>query len=149
MAQSITPTAALKGGGGLLEAYGSYASGVAARKRGELQQTLNEESATQVVAAAQRDALEERRRAEILASRALAVAAASGGGASDPSVANLIADIESEGAYRAAVAMYQGESKARQLKYEGALAKWEGKMQQRAANIGALSSLAKGAVGFL
>lgn len=64
-------------------------------------------------ATSQREASEYRRTARLTASRALAVAAASGGGASDPTVTKIISDITSEGAYRAALALYEGEEEAR------------------------------------
>lgn len=75
-----------------------------------------EERAVEVKAASQREMLEERRRKELVASRALAVSAAGGGGALDPTVVDILADIEGEGAYRESVAMYQGEQEALDLR---------------------------------
>jgi hypothetical protein len=78
---------------------------------------------------AQRAALEERRKASILASRATAVAGSSGGGVNDPSVQNLIGDIQGEGAYRSAVQLYQGDESARQLRTTASNARITGYVQ--------------------
>jgi hypothetical protein len=78
------------------------------------------------MAASQRVALEEYGKADNVASRALAVAAASGGGASDPTIINLISDIKGEGAYRASVALYEGEQQARDMKIAAATRRIEG-----------------------
>lgn len=98
----------------------------AAAKEFEAQQ-LEQEAGT-AIAIAQRQKAEEARTARLVASRALAVAAASGAGASDSTVVNLIAGIKGEGAYRGAVAMYEGEERSRKLlmgadarRYEGAV----------------------------
>lgn len=110
-----------------------------------------EEQAGQQKAAAQRSAMEERRRARLVASRAQALAAGSGAGVSDPTVANLLADISGEGAYRAAVELYEGEEAARQLGMEGAARVQRGLTEQQAERnrasaleTGALTSLISG-----
>lgn len=72
------------------------------------------------VAASQRQALEEHRQADLVASRALAVAAASGAGVSDPTVVDIISRTKGEGAYRAAVALYEGEERSRSMRVAGA-----------------------------
>lgn len=69
--------------------------------------------AGQTRAASQRNAFEERRMAALLASRTLAVAAGSGAGASDANVVTTLNQIYMEGAYRSALAMYEGEEQAR------------------------------------
>lgn len=61
-------------------------------------------------------------------SQALARAAASGAGASDPTVMHLIAQTAGEGAYRAALAMYQGEAQARVESLQASAARTEGNM---------------------
>ena len=85
-----------------------------------------ETRAIQDVAVAQRSAQEEQRRSRIIQSRALALAAASGGSASDPTVVNIISDLAGEGAYRSAVAMYEGEDQARTDRMAAAAARYEG-----------------------
>lgn len=144
--------------GTLLEARAQRSQGKAAQQIGQAQQGAAEFRAAQLdqvagqsVATAQRVAQEERRQARLLASRALAVAAAGGGGASDPTVSRIIADIEGEGAYRAAVALYEGEDQARKARmgaaaerYEGQLAAVSGQNASQAGNIMAASSLLTG-----
>jgi len=89
----------------------------------------------------QRRALEEQRQAELLASRALAVAAAGGGGADDPTVSKIIADIRGEGAYRAALQMYDAEEQSRKLKFEGKMAEFIGKEEYETARMEAIGTL--------
>jgi len=64
-------------------------------------------------ASSQRRSIEERRGARLAQSRAVALAGASGAGTDDPSVVNLVADLEGEGEYRALTALYEGETEAR------------------------------------
>jgi hypothetical protein len=61
-----------------------------------------------------------------MASRALALSAAGGGGTNDPTVVNIIGDIEGEGAYRQAVALYQGEQNALRLQEGARISRAEG-----------------------
>lgn len=82
-------------------------------------------NAGQAIAAAQREAMEQERQARVYASRALAVGAATGS-ATDPTVMNVIADIEGVGALRKATALYQGEEKARQLRMGADVRRLEG-----------------------
>lgn len=104
----------------VLQAGTQMEAGFRAQKRGYIQKELNDVAAGQVIAIGQRKALEEKRQSELMASRALAIAAA-GGAAQD--IDYLIADISGEGAYRANLAMYDAETEAERLKYEGKLAK--------------------------
>ena len=124
--------------GGAIQTYGLLKAGSRAEKRGKAQKLLYDIAAGQTVAAGQRAALEERRQGQLMASRALAIAAA-GGAAQD--VDNLIADINGEGVYRANVAMYEAETEAEKLKFEGLLAEQTGKEQKRASRIGALGTV--------
>ncbi len=93
-------------------------------RRAEVYRKFNEWNAEReaglAIAASQRTALEERRQADLVASRGLAVAAASGGGVSDPTVINTLARTKGEGYYRASVALYEGNAKARALRVAGA-----------------------------
>lgn len=113
--------------GTVLSASEEQQAGYRSMRRGKVQKALNEVAATQEVAVGQRKALEAGRQADLMASRALAVASA-GGAAQD--IDNLIADISSEGVYEANVAMYEAESKAEKLKYEGVLAERYGREEQ-------------------
>lgn len=148
----------LQGGGSFLQSWGLMESGKAARLQGERAQAAAEFEAMQAerdagtaVAIAQRQAAEERRQAGLQASRALAVAAASGGGVSDPTIVNLIAATRGEGARRAAVALYEGEAKARKLRLEaaatrvsGADALAEGSARRQGYNLAALGATVRG-----
>lgn len=75
--------------------------------------------AKQAIAFSHKEAFEQRRAAGLLSSRALAIAAASGAGASDQTVVQLISEVNAEGAYRSALAMYEGEESARSYTVAG------------------------------
>lgn len=148
----------LYGVGTAFDVMGQLQSGRMARIAGERQQVAaefsawaREHQAGQVIAIAQRQAMEEQRQGEMQASRALAVAAASGGGVSDPTIMNLLANIKGEAVYRANVALYEGEARARQLRLEalagratGAEEVVEGLRQERAYQTSSVGSLIKG-----
>lgn len=85
-----------------------------------------EEQALSETATAQRAAFEEQRKSRILQSRAMAVAGASGGGVSDPTVVDIISDLAGEGAYRSAVAMYEGGQRTKGARQAAAAARYEG-----------------------
>lgn len=119
---------------------------IAAAEGKAQQQALNyqaqqkEIQAGQERAASQRTAAGKRKEAALMGSRGLAVSAASGAGALDPTVVNLLGDIEAEGEYQALMDMYGGEQSARNLesgaelsRYEGRMAKAAGKAKQKAA----------------
>lgn len=121
------------------------------REAGGYQAEQLQINAGQAQAASQYAAADVDRRTKLLASRALAVAASSGGGASDPTVVNAIAGIASEGAYRRAVAIYQGDDAARRLEMQAESTEYEAKnrsaAEKRAAYsgfLGAGTSLLKG-----
>lgn len=131
--------------GGVTSVLGRFMDARNARQYGKAQQAYAEQTAKQVFASSQRDAMEEKRRAKLLASRALAVA---GGGASDPTVMNVIADIEGEGAYRAAMEIYGGESQADKIRTQGAFAAMQGKQASRRYTTQALASGVKSYVDY-
>lgn len=84
-------------------------------------------------AASQRSAFEERRMAGLLASKTLAQAAASGAGASDANVVNTLNQIYMEGAYRSALALYEGEEQARSYEVSAQARRLSGKSASSAA----------------
>lgn len=149
---------ALQVGGSLLQFAGAQKSSAAAQEAAQRTAQAKQYEAAQMdvqagqeVAASQRGAMEQKRMADLAASRALALAAASGGG-TDGNVANIIASITGEGAYRSLVSLYQGESKARTLKmaadakrYEAGVAIEEGSQKAEAYQTAGLASLASGA----
>lgn len=167
MAWPMIAALALQVGGSLISAKGQKDAGKAANKQAQ-QAAQNEAVAAefearqadylagQAKAVAQREAHEQRKSAGLLASRALALAAAGGGGASDPGVVDIINNIYSEGAYRSALAMYEGEEEARSLgisaqsrrlsgKSFGDARRAEGKSAVKAANTNMFSTLVSGA----
>lgn len=116
-----------------LSAYSSYAQGQQQKRQSEYMMQEKEFEAAQAeqaanaeMGAAQIRAAQEKRKSRIIQSRAMALAASSGGGASDPTVVNIISDLESEGSYRAAVAMYEGQDRARTLRLQAAGGIYEG-----------------------
>lgn len=133
---------ALMAVGTVLSASEEQQAGYRSMRRGKVQKVLNEVSATQEVAVGQRKALEVGRQADLVASRALAVASA-GGAAED--IDNLIADIHGEGVYEANVAMYEAESKAEKLKYEGSLAEKFGQETQAVSKTKSYATVLSGA----
>lgn len=152
--------------GNLDAAKGARAAGVASRALAQRQAIAQEFEAAQMeqqagqeIAASLRGAKEENRQAEYLQSRQLALAAASGASASDTTVVNLIARTAQEGSYRAALALYQGEDRARLLRmgaqgrrYEaditregGALTEKAYRLQAKGHKYAALASILTGA----
>lgn len=134
---------------------GASNTGAAARLNAQRQQQADEFEAQQleiqagqVVAAGQRGALEEERQARLVQSRAIAVAAASGGSVADPTVINILARSAGEGTYRAGVALYQGEERAREMRmqavgkrFEGQIAIEGGQARAQAARTQGITSL--------
>lgn len=111
--------------GTIIQMMGQLGQGRAARAQGDRARAAAEFAAWQAeqqaglaVAYSQRQALEVQRQGRLEESQILAVAAASGGGASDPTITRLIANNAGFTAYKSAVAIYEGEAKARELKME-------------------------------
>lgn len=127
------PLIALQAASLAINIYGSAKAAKLAKAVGRMRNRAAKQHALQVVAAGQRVSFEEQRQAELLASRAVAVAAAGGGNTDDPSISKIIEDIHGEGAYRASVAMYEAESEADRVRFEGRMAEMGG--EQEAKNI--------------
>lgn len=94
-------------------------------------------------AASQRDASQERKRSDYLQSRARSLAAASGAGASDPTIENIIAGLDSEGEYRALTALYNGEQQASGLELGSQVRRIEGRNARSASRYQAAGTLMK------
>jgi hypothetical protein len=141
--------------GGIMGLIGNRASGQAAKRAGQAQAveqqfeaTQLEQNATAAIAAGTRDLAAEQLRTDLLVSRGVAVAAASGGSVTDPTVAKLLSDLSGQGAYRGAMALYQGEERARQLnmaamgkRYEAGLSIQAGEDKQFAYNMKGMGEL--------
>jgi len=87
-----------------------------------------ESIAGQERASAQRTALLERRKQRLAQSRATALAAAGTGDTLDPSVINILGDLEAEGSLAARTAMWTGEERARDYESSAAMRRAEGEM---------------------
>jgi hypothetical protein len=124
-----------------ISAGGAIGGGIQARRMADVEGQQYDVAAGQQIAASQRTAMEQQRQSRLAQSRALAVAAASGGGASDVTVEHVIANIAGEGAYRSAVALFDGEEKARSLRMKGWAARETGASKERAGYIQGVSSL--------
>lgn len=92
-------------------------------------------------AVSQRQAQEERKRSKYLQSRATSLAAASGAGASDPTIDNIVAGLDSEGEYRALTALYNGEQQAQGLELGSKVRRVEGKNARQAGRYRAANTL--------
>jgi hypothetical protein len=97
-------------------AASSRVAGARAQVAAEFNAAESERQAGLAIALSQREAIEQRRLGDIEASRALAVAAASGAGAADPTIVRILSAAKGEAAYRANVALYEGEERSRQLR---------------------------------
>lgn len=116
----------------------SRAALVAARRRKaatEFEAQQFDINAGQQVAAAQRTASDNIFQAKLLNSRAIAVAAAGGGGVSDTTIVNNMARTTAMGAYRASVAIYAGEDRARTLRAQAGATRYQGDVALEAGDI--------------
>jgi hypothetical protein len=123
---------------------GAVAGGIEARQAAGFQADQLRINAGQAQASAQRSAIDIDRQTQMVVSRALAVAAASGGGASDPTVVNMIAQDAAEGAYRKAVALYQGDDAARGMKMQADAKEHEGAQSLVTGGLSGASNLLTG-----
>jgi hypothetical protein len=83
-------------------------------------------AATTAMASAQRQAMDSVTDKKLALSKVQAVAAASGGGATDTTVANVMSEIEQQGEYNKAVALFAGETEMNRLNDEAQSALIEG-----------------------
>jgi len=120
--------------GSMRSASSARSAGAAGRQAAEFEAAQLEQNAGQAQAAAQREALIERQRTALLVSRGIAVAAAGGGATTDPTVSNILEEIAAAGEYRAGVAIYQGEEKARVQRMQADARRNEGEALDAAGN---------------
>ena len=114
--------------GQIQQGQAAKAAGQAQAQSAQYQAALQEKSAKSIEqqaseerASAQRASIEQRRQGKLASSRAQTVAAASGAGALDPTIVNIMGDLDTETEYRALTAMYEGEERARGLETEAGL----------------------------
>ena len=110
-----------------------------------IQASQDDRDANIALAEAQATAAQERRRARLLRSRALAVAGASGAGISeDPTVANILGDLDKEGELRALNALYEGDYLAEGLRSGAETKRRMGKAYRSAGTLNSFGTLAEG-----
>ena len=131
-----------------VSAYGQYETGKAAKANADLVAIQQERQGKAAQAEAQREAIYERKRSQHLQSRARAVAAASGGSVSDPTVQNILGDIEDEGEFRALSALYSGDSDEALARLAAGSTRREGRAARRGAYLNAGSTILGGASDF-
>lgn len=131
-------------GGTILSTVGAIQQGNAAQASANYQAQQLDAQAKTERAVAQRQANEERRQKELVISRARAVGAASGGGQDY----DLLGDLEEEGEYRAATAMWEGEEAAKGRTNQANAARFEGKQAKKASRFKAAGTILGGATSF-
>lgn len=133
-----------KEAGGVLEAFGHIEAGRQANSDSRYLQKDYFSKANAELAAASVEVGRIRRMTRITESRARAVAAANGGDTTDEGVQQLVADIEREGEFQALSALYRGESRARDLRHAGRMARYEGKVAENQGRLSAITSVVRG-----
>jgi hypothetical protein len=126
-----------------------FQQGKTAAANQRLQAIQDEKEANASEVASQREAQNERRRAKILRSRALAVAGASGAGISeDPTIANILGDIDQEGELRALDSLWEGDNLALGLRSGAGSRRRMGNAYEAAGATNALATTAGGVNSF-
>lgn len=133
--------------GSIFSAAGQLMSGFSQYSIAKSQQIQLDQNANDAVGASQRQAFLDRLKTQAVQSRATAVAAASGAGATDPSVVNLQGEIGREGEYAALTDLYNGTAQAQQMRYQGAVTRYQGNQAVLASGIDALATLTGGSGG--
>lgn len=130
--------------------YSQLAAGRAAETEARRRAAATRVQANAVQVESQVKARNARKRAELLASRAKAVAGASGAGVSDPTVTDILGDIESGGEYDAASALYSGNflsqgllEDAQATEREGRALRSAGRMRAAGTAFSTLTSFAE------
>ena len=123
----------------------------AARDEGKARKALAFDQARQLEqragvtrGASQRAAVRELDVAENIQSRALALAAASGGGVTNPTVLNILADIQAEGEYRSLTQIFTGEDEARGMEAQARSLRNTGSALARSGNLKAAGTILQG-----
>ena len=131
---AVAVGSAMQLGGALTQSDALKQAGAQQRIEKNFEAQQMEQNATQTVASSQRQAMAERRQAQLVASRALALGGSSGAGLTDPTMAGILTDIASEGSYRSALALYEGEDRARKMRMGAEAAEYEGEVLERGAH---------------
>lgn len=105
------------------------------------------EQKNRVMSATTREMAEEQRNKEHMHSRAITLAAAGGGGVDDPTVANILGDLNAEGEYRVLSTLWTGQNEAEALSHAARMAEREGRDILDAAPFSVVSSAMSAYVG--
>lgn len=130
-----------------IQAGAGIAKGYAAQQAGRYNQDVLNQQATGEIAGAQRAAMERRVETDRVISRQETVAAASGAG-SGPSLLDIIGDTAQAGEYRAQAEQFAGESRARNLRDRGRIARWEGDNSFRGSILEGIGTVAMGSARY-
>ena len=122
-------------------ALNTIAQGQYADKQGKAAFKQLREQANRSEALSQREAIERRREANLISSRAIAIAGASGAGVDDPTVQNILHDIDTQCEYKVLSALYDGKLQARSERYQAKVTRNEGRMAKKGAYIQAIADL--------
>lgn len=133
----------------LLQVGGQFDKGRAADEQARIEAAQLRRQATNQRGISQREASEARRRGELATSRARAVAGASGAGADDPTVTNVIGDIEGRGEYNALTALYNGDFTARGMDATARAARRTGRAARGASRMQAGATILSNAESLL
>jgi hypothetical protein len=99
------------------------------------------------MAATSAEVAEERRIKERVEGRAISVAAASGAGIDDPTMVNLIGDLNAEGEYNVLARLYAGSDQAEGLYQQSNVARREGEMALQQGYMKALTTVMSSYMG--
>lgn len=150
LAPAIPIISAIAGvAGTVMSATAARNEGIAQQQQADYQAAQMKIQAGQERAAAQRKALSALHEKDLVQSKAQANAAGSGAGALDPSVVDIMGDLEQQGQYNANVATYEGEDRGRNLESGAALKIYEGKQAKAAGNTKAIGALISGGSSLL
>ena len=130
-------------GSTIFNAGGALLSGITGKQEKDFEAKQLDQNAKAEVAAATRQMAVERRDTNLAESRVRNLAAASGG-ALDPSVINILGDLETEGTTNVQNTLYNANSRAAGMTNQAIASRFAGKNTMTAGGIGAVSSLFKG-----
>lgn len=129
---------------GTIGAAGTIMEGNEARAGSKFEAAQLKAQADQEIGLAGEKAAEKAREAKLANSRNLAVAAASGAGAADPTVLQIMGDVEAQGIHNSLTEMFKGQTRRADLLSEANARKFAGKNAQTAGYLGAAGTLVEG-----
>jgi hypothetical protein len=132
----------------VVTAAGHVMKGRAQKQAAEAEAKQRRIRAGSIRATGQRQAIESRREARYIMSTARARAASSGAGSADPTVVNILADIEAGGEYNALSDLFTAEESARDEEFSANMRRREGRTAQNVGYANAAGSLLESASSF-